>query len=209
VDVASVIASGTVAGMAVAASVATLGLLVGLPAGAAAAMGGGRGLRVLLRVCDLVQALPSLLVVMTVLAAVRAPTRVHVALTFSLTAWAPFCRMAVAGALPLRGAGYVEAARALGARGPYTLVRHVIPGLVSVGGVQWGATAAAVLVSESALAFLGFAPTGTPSLGTLLEQGVVAMLRAPHVLGAAAVAIALASYALIAFGRMAARGALG
>src|SRR5581483_10981056 len=153
------------------------------PLGAAAALARGRLERACERACDLVQAFPTFLIAMAVLAAVRTPDRVHIGIVFALTSWAPFARLSLAETRVLRSAAFVEAARALGRRPIGVLVRHVLPNTLGILAVQLGSTAAAIVVSEAALAFVGFGPRNGVSLGGVLDQGVAAMLRAPHVLG--------------------------
>ena len=91
-----------------------------------------------------------------------------------------------------------EAARALGRSELSTVFVHVVPQLRPLATVQFGASAAAVVLGETGLSFLGFvALSGAPSLGRLLEQGVTTMLVAPHVLVAAAGAVLLTNAALL------------
>jgi peptide/nickel transport system permease protein len=202
VDLLALVAHALLRGAALAAVVACVGLFVGAPLGAAAAMARGRVERAVDRACDLVQAFPSFLLALAVLSAVRSPSRVHLAFVFSLTAWAPFTRLALAQTRVLRSASFVEAARALGVRGPTLLVRHVLPGSIGVLAVQLGATGGAIVVSEAALSFVGLGPRGGVSLGSVLEQGVACMLFAPHVMAVGAVAIVATSAAVIAAGRV-------
>jgi ABC-type dipeptide/oligopeptide/nickel transport system permease subunit len=150
------------------------------------------------RACDLVQAFPTFLFALVVLSAVRAPGRVHLGIVFALTAWAPFARLALVETRVLRDAAFVEAARALGLAPGRVLVRHVLPNLLGVVAVQLGSTGAAIVVAEAAFAFLGLGPKDGVSLGSVLDQGVAAMLRAPHVLwvGSACVFVTSASMLL-------------
>jgi ABC-type dipeptide/oligopeptide/nickel transport system permease subunit len=85
------------------------------------------------------------------------------------------------------------------------LVRHVVPNLLGVVAVQLGSTGAAIVVSEAALAFVGLGPRDGVSLGGVLDQGVAAMLRAPHVLVVGAVAVFVTSAAMLVAGRAAER----
>ena len=175
--------------------------MVGAPLGAAAALRRGPLERLVDRACDLVQAFPSFLLALTVLSSVRVPSRLHLFAVFSLTAWAPFARLALAEARVLRAAGFVEAARALG-RGSAAILRvHVLPNLLRVLAVQLGASAAAVVVSEAALGFVGLVPAGGASLGALLDQGTAVMLRAPHVLAVGSVTVFATSACLLVAGR--------
>ncbi|MCA9585611.1 MAG: ABC transporter permease subunit [Myxococcales bacterium] len=201
VDLLALVSHATLRGVALAAAVGVVGMLVGAPLGAGAALARGRLERAVARACDLVQSIPTFLLALSVLSAVRAPTRVHLAVVFMLTAWAPFARLALAEGRVLRAASFVEAARALGATRAAVLAKHVLPNTVGVVAVQLGATAAAVVVSEAALAFVGFGVQGGVSLGGVLDQGVASMLRAPHVLLVGAGAVFATSTSLMVAGR--------
>jgi peptide/nickel transport system permease protein len=201
VDLASLLASAELRAMALAASVALLGAALGAPLGAAAALSRGRVERVVERTCDLVQAFPTFILALAVLSALREPSRLAIGGVFAVTSWAPFARLSLAQTRTLRDAAFVEAAVALG-RGPAgVLARHVLPNVAGVAAVQLGSTAASMVVSEAGLAFVGFGPRDGVSLGGVLDQGVAAMLRAPHVLVAGAAAVFLTSAALIVAGR--------
>jgi ABC-type dipeptide/oligopeptide/nickel transport system permease subunit len=90
-------------------------------------------------------------------------------------------------------ADFVIAARAYGASRTGMLFRHIVPHVLGPIAIQAGTVAAGVVIGESALAFVGLGPTDGISLGVLVEQGAVSMLRAPHVLIFSSVAVALAS----------------
>ena len=205
VDLLSVVSWSELRGIALAVVVALVGFAVGTPLGAAAALGRGRGERAVERACDLMQAFPSFILALAVLGAVRSPSRVHIGCVFALTAWAPFARLALAQTRVLRDAAFVEAAAALGRTRQGVLADHIVPNLLGVVAVQLGSTAAALVVSEAALAFVGLGPRDGVSLGGVLDQGVAAMLRAPHVLVVGAAAVAAASGALLLAGRAADR----
>jgi ABC-type dipeptide/oligopeptide/nickel transport system permease subunit len=201
IDLLALTAHATARGVLLAAAVALLGFVIGCPLGAAGALRRGRLERSVARACDLVQAFPSFLLALVVLSAIRSPTRVHLGLVFALTAWAPFARLALAQTRVLRDAAFVEAARALGGGPTRVVVRHVVPNLLGVVAVQLGSTAAAIVVSEAALSFVGFGTKDGVSLGAILDQGVSAMLRAPHVLFVGASSVFVVSVALMIAGR--------
>ncbi|MFO0679806.1 MAG: ABC transporter permease subunit [Polyangiaceae bacterium] len=203
VDLAALVARAELQSLALALVVALVGIGLGLPLGAFAAMARGRVERGVARACDLVQAFPTFLLALAVLSSVRSPTRIHLALVFAATAWAPFARLALAETRVLRSTAFVEAAYALGRDARGVFLRHVLPNLLPVAAVQLGASAAAIVVSEAALAFVGLGPRDGVSLGGLLDQGVLAMLRAPHVLVLASATVFVTSSALLLAGRAA------
>jgi peptide/nickel transport system permease protein len=196
-----VVAHAEVRGVALAIAVAFLGFAIGTPLGAASALGRGRVERAVLRACDLLQAFPTFLLALVVLSAVRAPTRLHIGAVFALNAWAPFARLALVQTRVLRDLAFVDAARALGAGRLTVLARHILPNVLGIAAVQLGATGGAIVVSEAALGFVGLGPRDGVSLGSVLDQGVAAMLRAPHVLLVGATAVFLTSAAMLLAGR--------
>lgn len=201
VDLLALTAYATERGIFLAAIVALVGFAIGCPLGAASALARGRFERGVARACDLVQAFPTFLLALVVLSAVRAPTRLHLGGVFVLTAWAPFARLALAQTRVLRDATFIEAARALGGGRARVVVRHLLPNLLGVVAVQLGSTGAAIVVSEAALSFVGFGTRDGVSLGAVLDQGVSAMLRAPHVLFVGAASVFVTSVSLMIAGR--------
>ncbi len=201
IDVLALLAHASLRAIALAVCVALAGAFLGAPLGAAAAMARGRLERGVARACDLVQAFPTFLLALVVLSAVKMPTRAHLGLVFGMTAWAPFARLSLAQTRVLRDQAFVEAARALGAPKARVLGKHIVPNLLALVAVQLGGSAAAVVVSEAALSFVGFGARDGVSLGGLLDQGVAGMLRAPHVLLVASVGVFVTSVSLMAAGR--------
>lgn len=200
VDLLAWVAHASLRGILLACAVALWGMGFGTWVGAGAALARGKVERAIERTCDLLQAFPSFLLALALLASVRRPGRLELAFVFGITAWTPFARLALAETRVLRDAVFVQAARALGARPSDLVFKHMVPQLVPVVAVQLGSTAAALLVSEAALSFLGFGPSDGVSLGALLDQGVGVMLRAPHVLAVGAIGIITCSSALLAAG---------
>lgn len=201
VDLLALVGHATARAVVLAVLVALAGFAVGCPAGALAGLARGRAERFLARACDLVQSFPTFLLALVVLSAVPVPSRVHLGVVFALTAWAPFARLSLAQTRVLRDANFVEAARALGGGTSRVVWVHLVPNLLGVVAVQLGATAAAVVVSEAALSFVGFGARDGVSLGGVLDQGVSAMLRAPHVLFVGAASVFATSVSLMIAGR--------
>lgn len=173
--------------------VALVSSIVGTLLGTAVTLLGNRTDRLLLRICDLVQAFPNFLLALAVLSAVQTPQRWHIALVLLLTTWAGFARLAIILSRKLATADFVVAARAYGCSPWSILVRHAVPHVMGPIMVQIGTVGAGVVLSESALSFVGLGPADGISLGLLIEQGSVSMLHAPHVLVVAVVAVAATS----------------
>ncbi len=200
VDLLSLVSNAALRAVALALVVALVGFGFGTPLGAFAALSRGRIERAVARACDLIQAFPTFLLALAVLSAVRAPSRVHLGFVFAMTAWAPFARLALVETRVLRDAAFVEAAFALGMSRARVLTRHVIPNLLGVVAVQLGSAGAAIVVAEAAFAFVGLGPRDGVSLGAVLDQGVAAMLRAPHVLFVGAASVFATSASMLVAG---------
>ncbi|MEZ4232472.1 MAG: ABC transporter permease [Polyangiaceae bacterium] len=196
VDLGLLAAHATFRALVLATLVACFGFVVGTGLGASAGLRGGAVERWALRACDLVQSFPTFLLALAVLSAVRVPSRTHIGLVFCISAWAPFARLALAQTRSLRESQFVEAARALGSSSFRVAFRHVVPNLLGPVAVQLGTAAAGVVIGETALGFVGLGPPDGVSLGSLLEQGTLGMLRAPHVLAVGALSVLCVSGSL-------------
>ncbi|MEJ3655086.1 ABC transporter permease [Actinomycetes bacterium KLBMP 9759] len=153
---------------ALAAAVATVlgaaaGLLAGLsdgPAGAVAA-----------RATDVALAVPRLPLIVLV-AVLAGPGRVTVPLLIGLLGWAPVARALTGRVRVLRGAGYVDAARGLGAGPLHVARRHVLPALAPVLAAEAMLVASGAVLMEAGMAFLGLADPTAVSWGLDLHRAL-------------------------------------
>ncbi len=144
-----------------------LGASLGLIAG----YGGGVIDPLLMRLADVQLSLPYLLFVVTV-AAILGPSLLNVILLFGVSDYPLFARMARAEALRLRGIGFVEAARMLGARDWYIIVRHIVPNSIGIIATVATFEMAGMILYEAGLGFLGLSvPPSVPSWGNMLADG--------------------------------------
>jgi peptide/nickel transport system permease protein len=178
-------------------AVATVGasLLIGGSLGAFAGYRGGRVDHLVTGLCDLVQAFPSIVLNVAVLALTAQPGVAHLVLALIVSGWVLFARVARANALVLRQAEFVQAARALGLSELRVIGRHVVPNLAGPLVVQATAALGGAVLAESTLSFLGLGPGAAASWGALLDQGSAVLLRFPHVALIAGGTIALTVFA--------------
>lgn len=140
-----------------------LGLVIGLVAGYF--RGGVEA--VLLRVIDLTLAFPFLPMVI-VLATFWGRGLLTTVFVLAVVLWARPARILRAQTLKVREFPHVVAARAMGARSSYILVRHVLPYLLPLATAQFVRVANIAVLIESALAFLGLGDPNWESWGTML-----------------------------------------
>ena len=93
-----------------------------------------------------------------------------VIIVVGLVNWVWFARVARSEALSVRSEEYIKAARAVGASDRHIVTRHVLPNSVTPIIVLATIQVAAIILLESALAFLGFSGT-TLSWGFDIAQG--------------------------------------
>lgn len=146
-------------------------LVVGSLIGLAAGFFGRAVDDILMRIVDVVLAIPSLLLSMALIT-ILGYGLVNVAIAVGLASVANFARLMRADVMRVRTSLYVEAARAAGCRWWTILFRHVLPNsagsVVAVAALEFGTAVLAV----SALSFLGYgAPAPTPEWGRLVSEG--------------------------------------
>jgi peptide/nickel transport system permease protein len=125
----------------------------------------------IMRVMDGMMAIPDILLAIALMAVTRASlTTVIVAITIPQVP--RVVRLVRSLALTLREQPFVEAAHAVGTRLPVILWRHVLPNMVTPLVVQATFIAAAAVLTEAALSFLGVGvPAETPSWGNMMAEG--------------------------------------
>ncbi|MEX2273484.1 MAG: ABC transporter permease [Vicinamibacterales bacterium] len=174
-------------GLAVVSVSSSLGILMGSVAG----YYGGRIDQVISRVMDVLLAFPGILLAIA-LVAVLGPSLTNVILALSVIGWVGYARLVRAQVLRIREFEYVQAARALGAKTPRILLRHVIPATLPTVIVQATLGMAGAIIAEASLSFLGLGvQPPTPSWGTMLDAGRSHLFDAPHLTLFPGLAIAL------------------
>lgn len=196
-------------------------LFLGLGLGLLAGYAGGWIDQVIMRVGDVILAIPGLLVLIVVSAAFREQwtdwftdfddflgwdffidqgidhlTLLILALTFF--GWVDTARFVRAQTLSLRESDFIVAAESIGARTPRILARHLFPGILPWVIVGLSSTFAGVVGAEVALTFLGLgvqAPTA--SFGQMISEavGIRTFDLHPHLLLVPAIIVAILTFA--------------
>jgi len=180
----------TVAVVGVLAS-ATLGVMLG----AAAALGPRWVDPAALVLIDGARSLPVLLLAMAVVAAVGAGmvTLLCVVVFSSTPTFARFARTQV---MVLRSADFVLAERLIGHGPVIVFLRHILPNIAGPILVLAAMEAPAIVGLEAGLSFLGLGvPVGSPSWGAIASEGFRFLERAPWLIWAGTVPVALITLA--------------
>jgi peptide/nickel transport system permease protein len=159
---------------------ARVALIVGLLAGGTATLlGGALGMiagwrggaidRAIFALSALVSAVPGLLLVL-VLGFLIGGGATGVFLAVGLVSWVGICRLVRAETIRLKSTPFVEAARAGGARGGMIALRHLLPNLAHLLGVQFALAFVFAVKAEIVLTFLGVGLGDAASWGRMLAD---------------------------------------
>ena len=170
-DVLSRVIYGTRISPLIAALVLLSACVIGIPLGVVAGYFGGFVDDVIMRITDVFLAFPALLLALA-FAAVLAPSVGNTTIAIAITWWPWYTRLIRGQAASVAGRQFVESARALGVPHWKILLRHVVPNSITPLIVQVSLDVGGVILTASALSFLGLgAQDPTPDWGLMVNQG--------------------------------------
>ena len=175
--------------------VATLvSLVIGVSYGAVAGYFGGTADRIMMRIVDIIYALPFLFFVILLMIVFGR----HIVLIFvaiGAVNWLDMARIVRGQTLSIKNMEFIEAARACGVT-PWGIIRrHIIPNLLGVVIVYVTLTIPQVILVESFLSFLGLGvQEPMSSWGALVSDGAQDMESAPWTLIVPAVFLTVTLY---------------
>lgn len=176
------VATGTRVSLSIALVATLVSLLIGVPWGALAGFTGGRVDALMMRIVDVLYALPFVLVVILLVVVFgRNPYLLFIGI--GAVYWLDLARIVRGQTLSVRQQGFVEAARALGATRLGIVRRHVVPNVSGPALVYVTLTVPGVILAESFISFLGLGvQEPDTSLGVLIADGAQTMESAPWAL---------------------------
>lgn len=149
-----------------------IGFTIGLVLGAVAGYLGGIVDSVIMRLMDVMLAIPGLLLAIGIVAALG-PGLKEVMIAVGATNVPIFARLLRGSVLAQREADFVVAARAVGIRRPTILFAHILPNAISPVIVQGTLAMATAIIDVAGLGFLGIGladPDKTPEWGSMLTE---------------------------------------
>jgi peptide/nickel transport system permease protein len=133
----------------------------------------------LMRVLDILQAFPALLLAIALVAALG-PNLPNLVLTMGLLFMPRFARVARASTLSVRERDYIVAAVGLGVSRARTLYRHVLPNIAAPLIVEASLTVTIAILTEASLSFLGLGvQPPDPTWGGMIAESTSVMALAP------------------------------
>ncbi|MGM3187295.1 ABC transporter permease [Musicola paradisiaca] len=192
-DVLSRVIYGTRPAMIMLAMIVTLTMPLGLLVGISAGYLGGWGDRALMRLTDIVLALPGLVIALALVAVLGAGLMNNV-LALALTSWPHFARQARAETLALKNSDFLMAARMQGIGGWRLMYGHILPFCLPGAVVRAAMTLAHAILAIAGLGFLGVgAQPPMSEWGKMVADGSTVMAEQWWVATAPGVAIFLTS----------------
>lgn len=158
--------------------IATLmSLIIGVGYGAVAGYLGGRIDNLMMRLVDVLYAIPYIILVIVLLAMFRDQTpRGQLILLFialGSVSWLTMARIVRGQVLSLKNQEFVLAARAIGVSTPKIIFRHIVPNTLGPVIVYATLTIPSVMLAEAFLSFLGFGvQPPLASWGSLVTDGI-------------------------------------
>jgi oligopeptide transport system permease protein len=167
-------------------------LAVGVTYGAVAGFAGGRTDELMMRIVDVLYALPYLFIVIILTSLLPRGSLAVLLVALGAVGWLTTARIVRGQTLALKRREFIEAARALGVQPARIVTRHVLPNLIGTVIVYATLTIPQMILFESFLSFLGLGvQEPQASLGNLIAVGAQEMSSAPWMLIAPAAVLVL------------------
>ncbi|TRY17479.1 ABC transporter permease [Tessaracoccus rhinocerotis] len=167
--------------------------VVGIPVGVVAGMSRSWFGDVLARAADILYGFPALLLAILFAAALGGSTWTAMA-AIAIATVPAFVRIARAATMQVMGLGFVEAAQLSGTPTFQVALRHVLPNIAPVLGVQASVSVGLAILAEAGLSYLGLGSgQDEPTWGRMLREAQDQLFNAPLIALWPGLAIALAT----------------
>jgi oligopeptide transport system permease protein len=167
---------------------------LGILWGATAGFMGGKVDAFMMRVVDMLYAIPYLLIAI-LMVTILGREFYLVVLTISAFSWMDMARVVRGQTLSIKSKEFVEAARAIGVPTWRIIFQHVVPNLLGIVVIYTSITVPGVILTESVLSFLGLGvQEPMTSWGVLIHDGANVMSASPWLILFPAAALSITLY---------------
>lgn len=174
----------------------TVSLAIGVVIGSVAGYYGGRIDNVIMRLMDVLLAIPQTLMAISIVAALG-PGIVNLLIAMSLSSIPRFSRIVRSSILSISGQEFIEAAKACGTSDTRIIAKHIIPNAIGPIIVQATLNMASTIIAIAGLSFIGLGiQPPIPEWGSMLSEGKAQMRYYPHLVIIPGIAIVFAVMAL-------------
>lgn len=173
-----------------------LSSVVGCALGAIAGYYGGALDNIIMRCTDVLMAIPSILLNISIVAALGTGLQ-NVMIAIGISSVPAYCRIMRASLLSLKNQEFVDASRAAGASDAHIIIQHILPNSLAPLIVQATLKIGGAILSCASMSFigLGIVPP-TPEWGAMLSTGRDFLRDAPHLTTFPGMAIMFAVFAM-------------
>ncbi|MDR3280290.1 MAG: ABC transporter permease [Synergistaceae bacterium] len=148
-----------------------LGCISGGALGAIAAYYGGRADNIIMRVLDVMNSIPNLLLAISLSASMGAGVG-NAMIAIGITSIPIYARVVRAAVMTVKEQEYIEAARVLGVSNRRIILRHILPNSLAPIIVQASLGIAGAIITTASLSFIGLGVVPpTPEWGGMLSAG--------------------------------------
>lgn len=171
-----------------AVSVTGAGIL-GTILGSVAGYFGGIADTIIMRACDIMQSIPSLVLAIAVMA-ILGPSMFNLIIVMIVTTWVQYCKVTRNNVIVVKGQEFVKASKVMGASHTHIMFKQIFPNvttqLIILISQQFGWT----ILQEASLSFLslGVQPP-TPSWGNMIADGRNFLITHPWLVFAPGIAL--------------------
>ena len=171
---------------------AVAGIFIGVSAG----FYGAKADNITMRIMDIISALPSVLLAITIAAALGTGVNTTI-IAVGISSIPIFARRARAPIIQLKNEEYIEASRAVNAGKLRIMFRHLLPNILSPLIVQFTINVAMSIMLAAGLSFLGMGvQPPNPEWGAIITAAKAYILEYPYMVTMPGIAIALTVIAL-------------
>ena len=157
-----------------------IALVLGGTLGAISGFFGGKVDMLISRAMDILLAVPSLLLSITIVSALG-PSIINLMIAIAVSSVPGYARIVRSSVMTVRDNEFVEAAKAIGANDAQIIASHILPNCLAPIIVQVSLKVASAILSTSGLSFLGLGVKApTPEWGSMLSGGRAYLRNAPH-----------------------------
>ena len=157
-----------------------IALVLGGTLGAISGFFGGKVDMLISRAMDILLAVPSLLLSLTIVSALG-PSIINLMIAIAVSSVPGYARIVRSSVMTVRDNEFVEAAKAIGANDAQIIASHILPNCLAPIIVQVSLKVASAILSTSGLSFLGLGVKApTPEWGSMLSGGRAYLRNAPH-----------------------------
>ncbi len=168
-DIWSQLVYGTRIALAIGLSAAFIAVVIGTTVGLVAGYFGGVIDEILMRIVDIMLAVPSM-PVLIILGALFGKSIVNIVALLALFSWMGVARIVRAQTLSLKERTFVEAAKASGASSRYVILSHILPNTVPLIFANLVLRIPSAILTEASLSFLGLGDPRVPTWGKILQN---------------------------------------